>query len=91
MVPEKYSNREFFQYNAQNILMRTNAFEYEKLGKLMAERLNQAEENFVVVIPLRGFSEHTKRNTHDLGGNILGSWDRPDDDRVFYKTLKKNP
>ncbi len=90
MVPEKYSDREFFQYNAQNILMRTNAFEYEKLGKLMAERLNQAEENFVVVIPLRGFSEHTKRNTHDLGGNILGSWDRPGDDRVFYETLKKN-
>jgi len=90
MVPEKFSDREFFQYNAQNILMRTNALEYKKLGKLMAERLNHAEKDFVVVVPLRGFSEHTKRNTHDLGGNIIGSWDRPDDDMVFLETLKKN-
>jgi uncharacterized protein (UPF0261 family) len=90
MVPEKFSDREFFQYNAQNILMRTNALEYKKLGILMAERLNHAEKDFVVLVPLRGFSEHTKRNTHDLGGNIIGSWDRPDDDMVFLETLKQN-
>ena len=31
-VPERYQAREFFRYNAQNLLMRTNAEEFEKLG-----------------------------------------------------------
>ena len=32
-VPERYQAREFFRYNAQNLLMRTNAEEFEKLGR----------------------------------------------------------
>src|SRR5262249_44823567 len=38
-VPERYKAREFFQYNAQNLLMRTNAEEFEKLGRAFAARI----------------------------------------------------
>ncbi len=90
MVPEKFADREFFQYNAQNILMRTNAEECEALGRLFADRLNQSLGDFVVLIPKRGYSEHTKRMTHDLEGNDIGSWDQPDVDAAFVRVLAQH-
>ena len=59
-VPKRYLDREFFRYNAQNILMRTDADEFEKLGVIIAERLNAAKGPVRVLIPFEGFSEHTK-------------------------------
>ncbi len=90
MVPEKFANREFFQYNAQNILMRTNAQECEALGRLVADRLNQSKGEFTVLIPKRGYSEHTKRRTHDLAGREIGPWDQPDVDAAFARVLREH-
>src|SRR5271166_5472387 len=87
-VPERYKAREFFQYNAQNLLMRTNAEEFEKLGCEFAARVNAAKGPVRVMIPLGGFSEHTKRRAHDLQGNDKGPWKRPEDYRIFVDTLK---
>jgi len=87
-VPERYKGREFFQYNAQNLLMRTNAEEFEKLGHEFAARLNAAKGPMRVLIPLEGFSEHTKRRAHDLAGNDKGPWRRPEEYRAFIDTLK---
>ncbi|MEK9660413.1 MAG: Tm-1-like ATP-binding domain-containing protein [Alphaproteobacteria bacterium] len=87
-VPEKFRNREFFQFNANNLLMRTDADEFERLGRLMAERLNAARGPFVVMIPTRGFSEHTKRMTHDIDGKEVAPWHKPEVDRVFVDTLR---
>ncbi|MFL4983637.1 MAG: Tm-1-like ATP-binding domain-containing protein [Xanthobacteraceae bacterium] len=89
-VPERYRAREFFQYNAQNLLMRTNAEEFEKLGREFARRLNAAEGPVRVLVPLEGFSEHTKRRAHDLDGNDMGPWRRPDDYRIFIGILKSH-
>ncbi len=89
-VPERYKDRAFFQYNAQNILMRTNGEEFEALGRLMAERLNAARGPVHILIPRRGYSEHTKRTTRDLEGRELGPWAQPDVDAVFAKTLAAN-
>lgn len=89
-VPERYKDRAFFQYNAQNILMRTNGDEFAALGRLMAERLNAARGPVGVLVPTRGYSEHTKRTTHDLEGRELGPWAQPDVDAVFAKTLAAN-
>ncbi|MFL5042715.1 MAG: Tm-1-like ATP-binding domain-containing protein [Xanthobacteraceae bacterium] len=89
-VPERYRAREFFQYNAQNLLMRTNAEEFEKLGREFARRLNAAEGPVRVLVPLEGFSEHTKRRAHDLDGNDMGPWRRPDDYRIFVGILKSH-
>jgi uncharacterized protein (UPF0261 family) len=89
-VPERYRGREFFQYNAQNLLMRTNAEEFEKLGCEFAARLNAAKGPVRVMIPLAGFSEHTKRRACDLHGNDRGPWKCDEDYRIFVDTLKSN-
>ncbi len=88
MVPERFKDREFFQYNAQNILMRTDAEESAALGRLVAERLNQARGPVAVLIPGRGYSEHTKRRTHDLDGREVGSWKQPEVDAAFARALE---
>jgi len=88
VLPARYLDREFFRYNAQNLLMRTNAEEFRKLGQLMAERLKAAKAPVRVLIPYEGFSEHTKRRAHDLSGHDSGPWRRPEEYRIFVDTLK---
>ena len=89
-VPEHYRNREFFQYNAQNLLMRTNAEEFKKLGCEIGNRLNAAKGPVRVLVPLEGFSEHTKRRAHDLAGNDKGPWKRPEEYQLFMDALKSH-
>ena len=89
-VPAKFVDREFFQYNAQNILMRTGAKEFRTLGRLFAERLDAATGPVAVLIPTGGFSENTTRMTHDLAGREIGPWQRPAVDAVFTDTLRAN-
>ena len=89
-VPERYRCREFFQYNAQNLLMRTNAAEFEKLGREFAGRINAARGPVRVLVPLEGFSEHTRRRAHDVQGNDKGPWKRPEDYRIFVDSLRSH-
>jgi uncharacterized protein (UPF0261 family) len=89
-VPERYRHREFFQYNAQNLLMRTNAEEFAALGRAFASRINAARGPVRVLVPLAGFSEHTKRRAHDLAGNDAGPWRRPEEYGVFVDALKSH-
>ncbi len=89
-IPDRFREREFFRYNAQNILMRTNAEEFDAIGRLVAERLGEARGPFAVLIPLRGYSEHTKRKTYDLDGHEMGSWKQPESDRVFVSSMRKH-
>ncbi|HSV23121.1 MAG TPA: Tm-1-like ATP-binding domain-containing protein [Xanthobacteraceae bacterium] len=89
-VPERYKAREFFQYNVQNLLMRTNAEEFQKLGREFAARINIAKGPVRVLVPLEGFSEHTKRRAHDLQGNDMGPWKHPEDYRIFVETLRSH-
>jgi uncharacterized protein (UPF0261 family) len=86
-VPEKFLKREFFRFNAQNLLMRTNAEEFETLGREMAARLNAATGPFRVLIPTVGYSEHTRRRTQDVDENEIGDWDQPETDAVFAASL----
>jgi uncharacterized protein (UPF0261 family) len=60
------------------------------IGKLMAERLSAAKGAVKVLIPSRGFSENTKRMTHDINGIEVGPWSQPDVDKVFTETLHDN-
>jgi uncharacterized protein (UPF0261 family) len=89
-LPARYQDREFFRYNAQNLLMRTNAEEFEKLGVLMAERLNASRGPVRVLIPFEGFSEHVKLRAHDLHGHDRGPWRRPEEYRTFVNALESN-
>jgi uncharacterized protein (UPF0261 family) len=88
-VPERYRQREFFQYNVEIVLMRTNAEEFAALGQLMGERLSVAKGPVRVLIP-RGWSALTGRRTHDLSGREAGLWDQPDTDRVFVDSLERH-
>jgi uncharacterized protein (UPF0261 family) len=87
-VPDRYKTREFFQYNAQNLLMRTNADEFRMLGDEFAKRLNAAKGPVRILIPIEGFSEHTKRRARDLDGNDRGPWKDSGFYRAFVDTLK---
>ncbi|MBI3129591.1 MAG: Tm-1-like ATP-binding domain-containing protein [Candidatus Tectomicrobia bacterium] len=87
-VPEAYRGRAFFRYNPQNLLMRTNEEEFEALGRMVAERLNAAKGPFAVLIPKRGYSEHTKRAAHDLEGRPVGPWLQPEADAAFARSLR---
>jgi len=87
-VPERYQDREFFRYNAQNLLLRTNAEEFQKIGDSMGERLKAALGPVRVLIPLEGFSEHTKRRAQDLAGNDNGPWRRPAEYQIFTQALR---
>ena len=90
-VPQRYQDREFFRYNAQNLLMRTNAEEFVALGHTMAERLKAATGPVRVLIPLEGFSEHTKRRAQDLAGHDRGPWRRPGEYEGFTNALRTRP
>ena len=87
-VPDRYRGREFFQYNAQNLLMRTDAAEFTALGCEFARRLNAAKGPVRVLVPLLGFSEHTKRRAHNLDGKDTGPWRRPEEYALFVDALK---
>src|SRR5262249_24748263 len=88
-VPASDQDREFLRYNGQNQLMRTNAEECQKLGAEIVSRLNAAKGPVRVLVPIEGFSEHTKRRAHDLAGNDRGPWKRPEEYQLFMDSLKK--
>jgi uncharacterized protein (UPF0261 family) len=88
-VPDKYRQREFYQYNVEIVLMRTNAEEFASLGELVGERLRAAKGPVSVLIPTGGMSQLVGRKTYDLAGNERGTWAQPETDRVFADTLKR--
>jgi uncharacterized protein (UPF0261 family) len=89
-VPERFRHRHFHQYNADNLLMRTDKDEMVALGELIAERLNTAKGPFAVLIPTRGFSQHTARKVQDIDGKPRGDWFRPETDAAFADSLKSH-
>ncbi len=89
-VPERYRDREFFQYNVEIMLMRTSADEFATLGRMIGERLAAARGPASVLIPQKGWSALVSRNAHTLSGQVTGPWARPDDDRVFVDTLRRH-
>jgi len=88
-VPDIYRQREFYQYNVEILLMRTNAEEFSMLGRLFGERLRAAKGPVRVLIPDGGMSQLVGRKTYDLAGNERGPWAQPETDRVFGETLKR--
>ncbi len=55
-VPEKFSDRLFYQHNPTVTLMRTTAEETAELGRIMARKLSQAQGPTTVIIPTQGIS-----------------------------------
>ena len=78
-VPTKFAGRRFYQHNPQVTLMRTTAEECEKLGGILAEKLNRSTGPVTVLLPLRG-------------GSVIGAPDGPfhdaNADAALYASLK---
>lgn len=79
-VPEKYSDRLFYQWSPNVTLMRTTPEENQHMGKIFAEKLNASPPGRVVVlIPLKGFSQI------DIEG---GPFYWPEANQAFITALK---
>ncbi|QGH35989.1 UPF0261 family protein [Gracilibacillus salitolerans] len=55
-VPSQFKGRTFYQHNPTTTLMRTTVEENEKLGRMLAEKLNKAHEKTVILFPKGGVS-----------------------------------
>jgi uncharacterized protein (UPF0261 family) len=78
-VPERYRSRKSYFHNPVATLVRLTADEEAELGRIVAERLNDAIGPVHVVAPTRGFS------LADAEGGDL--WD-PEADRAFLDSLE---
>jgi uncharacterized protein (UPF0261 family) len=78
-LPERYRGRKSYFHNPVATLVRLDAAEETALGRLVAERLNEATGPVHVVAPTRGFS------LADAEGGDL--WD-PEADRAFLDALR---
>jgi uncharacterized protein (UPF0261 family) len=56
-VPEKYSDRLFYEWAPNITLMRTNPDENEQMGRIFARKLNASSEPVAVFVPMGGFSQ----------------------------------
>jgi uncharacterized protein (UPF0261 family) len=79
-VPERYRSRKSYFHNPVATLVRLTAQEETRLGRIVAERLNEARGPVRVVAPTRGFS------LADAEGGDL--WD-PEADHAFLDSLRE--
>jgi uncharacterized protein (UPF0261 family) len=80
LQPE-YRNRRYIAHNPSMTLVRASGEEMERVGKIMASKLNQAKGPTIVMIPLRGFSYPNRKGEalYDEEGN-----------QAFLHALKEN-
>ena len=55
-VPAKFAGRNFYQHNPQVTLMRTTPAECERLGAILAEKVNRYTAPVTVLLPKKGIS-----------------------------------
>lgn len=55
-VPAQFKERNLYQHNPTVTLMRTTAEELQEIGKVIAEKLNLAQGNTSLMLPLKGVS-----------------------------------
>lgn len=80
-VPEKFKHRNLYKHNANITLMRTTPEENAQLGRIIAEKLNMAQERTVLFIPLKGVSA-----LDDAGK----AFDSPEADIALFEAIRQN-
>ncbi|MET4205532.1 ABC transporter permease [Bradyrhizobium sp. LA2.1] len=80
-IPERYRGRKFHVHNPQVTLMRTTAEENERMGRWIADRLNQMDG------PVRFFLPEGGVSALDTRGQPF--WD-PDADAALFRALERN-
>ncbi len=79
-IPEKFEGRNFYKHNPTVTLMRTTAEENRQIGEVIAEKLNMAEKDTVLLLPLKGLSGL------DVEGQAFYG---PNENKVLFDTLKE--
>lgn len=80
-VPQQFKGRNLYKHNANVTLMRTTAEECAELGRIIANKLNQAQGAVVLFVPLKGVS------MIDAAGQPFYS---PEADEALFESLRKN-
>ncbi len=80
-VPSEYRDRAWSMHGPNVVLVRTTEQELVQVGTSIAERANRAAGPIAIVIPLRGFSEASKK-----GAPLYD----PQADQGFIRGLKSN-
>ena len=80
-VPEKYRDRNLYQWNPNVTLMRTNVAENKRMGEMIAQAANESKGPVTVLLPLKGVS------MLDSPGNPY--WD-PGADGACFNAIKEN-
>jgi len=78
-VPAKFKGRKFYQHNPNVTLMRTSVEENQRLGAILAEKVNLSTGPVTVLLPLRGLS------MIDSAG---GAFWWPEADEALFRALK---
>jgi uncharacterized protein (UPF0261 family) len=80
-VPAHFAGRTFHAHNANVTLMRTTPEECAELGRIIAEKLNNATAPVTIFLPMRGIS------ALDAEGQPFGS---PEADAALFKSLRRH-
>jgi uncharacterized protein (UPF0261 family) len=80
-VPDRFKKRQLYEWNSNVTLMRTTPDENQRLGTLIATKLNQAIGPVAVFLPLKGVSEL------DSPGGLFWS---PEANDALFQTIKDN-
>ena len=80
-VPEKYRDRNLYQWNPNVTLLRTNVEENTRIGEMIAAAANAATAPVAIVLPLKGVSM--------LDSEGSDFWD-PEADWACYDAIKRN-
>lgn len=78
-VPDKFAGRNLYKHNPQVTLMRTTVEENIEIGKRLAEKLNMATAETIVLLPLRGVSMIDAEGQPFYG---------PEEDKALFDTIK---
>lgn len=79
-VPVRFKDRHFYQHNPTITLMRTTVEENQKLGKIIAQKLNQALGPTALFLPLKGVSAIDQEGQPFYG---------PEEDEALFQTLRE--
>ncbi len=85
-VPDKYLDRNLYQWNPNVTLLRTNVAENIRMGEMIAAAANAATAPVTILLPLRGVS---MLDSVSPGGKAGEFWD-PEADQACYDAIKSN-
>ncbi len=80
-VPKQFEGRNLYKHNPTVTLMRTTAEENKMVGEKIAEKLNMASGNTVVMLPLKGVSMIDAPEQAFYG---------PEEDEALFEAIRKN-